>query len=85
MGAAAAAAEFGKTEFEAELGVKVGSGVGVGVDVSLLCFKTSCEGCRFNLAKPREKLVKISDGEEDLAADSWSWSASVWSRSRKSP
>lgn len=85
-----AAGEFGKPALPI-----VGSGVGV--EASLLCFKTSCEGWRFNFAKPREKLVKISEGEEeeDLAADRvWFrlalpfrfrfWSRSR-SRSRKSP
>lgn len=40
-------------------------GSGVAADWSLLCFKASCEGWRFNLAKPREKLVKISEGDLD--------------------
>lgn len=50
---------------KAETGVCVGSGVGE--ENSLLCFKTSCDGCRFSFANPLEKLVRISEG--DLAAD----------------
>lgn len=38
-------------------------GSGVGADCSLLCFRTNWDGCRFSLAKPREKLVRMSEGD----------------------
>lgn len=59
------------------LGVRVGSGVAP--DCSLLCFKTNCEGWRLSFAKPREKLVRISEG--DFAP---SWGEAVKSRKSSS-
>lgn len=53
-------------------------GSGVGADWSLLCFRTNCEGWRLSLAKPREKLVRMSEGDLD------SWGGGDRSRFRSS-